>query len=69
MPKRQLALTGGVVMHVFNRGARRARIFESHQDYEAFIDILSETSRRFPLRLLAYCVMPNHWHLVVWAHI
>ncbi|MCE5266994.1 MAG: transposase, partial [Planctomycetaceae bacterium] len=35
-------------------------------DYEAFERILGDAVRRTRMRLLAYCVMPNHWHLVVW---
>jgi len=35
-------------------------------DYEAFERVLEEAVERTQTRLLAYCVMPNHWHLVVW---
>ena len=41
-------------------------IFEKPQDYEAFEQILQEAVDRTAMRLLAYCVMPNHWHLVLW---
>lgn len=40
-------------------------IFETDEDYAAFERILSEAVERFEIRLLSYCVMPNHWHLVV----
>lgn len=40
-------------------------IFESEEDYAAFEQILSEAVERFQMRLLGYCIMPNHWHLVV----
>jgi putative transposase len=43
-------------------------IFESHEDYEAFERVLTEAVEGARTRLLAYCVMPNHWHLVVWPH-
>jgi putative transposase len=42
------------------------RIFDDDGDYEAFEKILREAVERTETRLLAYCVMPNHWHLVVW---
>jgi putative transposase len=42
------------------------RIFDKPKDYEAFERILVEGVRRVKMRLLAYCVMPNHWHLVLW---
>jgi putative transposase len=59
---------GGVVYHVLNRANRRARIFHKARDYEAFVKILSEGLERTPCRVLGVCLMPNHWHLVVWPH-
>jgi putative transposase len=41
-------------------------IFRNDDDYEAFERILTEAVERTQTRLLAYCLMPNHWHLVVW---
>ena len=52
--------------HVLNRANARMRIFDKPKDYEAFERILDEAVRRVKMRLLAYCVMPNHWHLVLW---
>jgi putative transposase len=66
VPRRQLAGTAGFVFHVLNRGVRRARLFDQHGDYQAFLGVVREAQSRVPLRLLAYCVMPNHFHLVVW---
>ena len=57
---------GGVVYHVLNRANGRTRIFEGDADYAAFMRILGQAIERFKMRLLAYCIMPNHWHLVVW---
>jgi putative transposase len=57
---------GGFVYHVLNRANARMRIFEKLQDYEAFELILAEAVRRTKMRLLAYCTLPNHWHLVLW---
>jgi len=42
------------------------KIFEKDEDYAAFEAVLEEAVERTGMRLLAYCVMPNHWHLVVW---
>ena len=56
---------GGVVYHVLNRANARMTIFESADDYDAFERILEEAVARYDMRLLAYQVMPNHWHLVV----
>jgi putative transposase len=58
---------GGYVYHVLNRANGRSRIFQKNGDYEAFERILEESLEHVPgMRLLAYCLMPNHWHLVVW---
>ncbi len=57
---------GGLAYHVLNRANAQARIFEKAEDYAAFERILADAVRRIKMRLLAYCVMPNHWHLVVW---
>src|SRR4051794_16933811 len=54
------------VYHVLNRANGRLRLFDTDGDYEAFERVLTEACARVPVRLLSYCVMPNHWHLVVW---
>ena len=51
---------------VLNRANARMQIFDKERDYDAFERILDEAVGRVKMRLLAYCVMPNHWHLVVW---
>jgi len=66
MGRPQRAAEGGYVYHVLNRANARMRIFEKDRDYEAFEQILEEAVARTETRLLAYCLMPNHWHLVVW---
>jgi putative transposase len=64
---RPLRITaGGLVYHVLNRANRRAALFEGPADYEAFVGTLAEAQGEHPVRLLAYCLMPNHWHLVLW---
>ena len=63
-PKR--VADGGLVYHVLNRANARMTIFEKPEDYDAFERVLEEAVDRTGMRLLAYCVMPNHWHLVVW---
>jgi putative transposase len=57
---------GGFAYHVLNRANARMTIFDKAKDYEAFEQILADAVDRVKMRLLAYCVMPNHWHLVVW---
>jgi putative transposase len=62
-PKR--AAIGGLIYHVLNRANARLPIFEKDEDYEAFERILEQAVERTEARLLSYCLMPNHWHLVV----
>jgi REP element-mobilizing transposase RayT len=62
-PKR--AADGGLIYHVLNRANARLPIFEKEGDYEAFERVLREAVERMGTRLLAFCLMPNHWHLVV----
>lgn len=44
----------------------RANLFDKVGDYEAFERALDYASERVPTRILAYCLMPNHWHFVLW---
>lgn len=58
--------TGGIVYHVLNRATARSQIFHSPADYQAFEQLLIEARNRFDMRLLAFCIMPNHWHMALW---
>lgn len=60
------AAAGGIVYHVLNRANSRQVIFSKAEDFEAFEGVLAEAHERVKMRTLAYCVMPNHWHLVLW---
>ena len=66
MGRAKRAEDGGAVFHVLNRANARATIFQTPEDYAAFERVLQEAVERVGMRVLAYCVMPNHWHLVVW---
>ena len=66
MGRPRRAADGGLIYHVLNRANARMTIFEKEGDYEAFERVLLEAVERTKTRLLAYCLMPNHWHLVVW---
>ena len=48
-----------------NRGRRGDTVFTSKEDYQRFIDILIEAIEMFSLRISAYCLMSNHYHLLV----
>ena len=68
MPRTARVAPGGWVFHVLNRGNARARIFKRGGDYHSFERVMTETVDRVPMRILAYCIMPNHWHMVLWPH-
>ena len=66
MPRTARACSGGYTYHILNRGNARATVFHKPDDYEAFVDMMAEASVRTPMRILAYCLMPNHFHLALW---
>lgn len=68
MPRTARASVGGAVYHVINRGNQRATVYHSPPDYAAFLQLVERADERIPMRLLAYCLMPNHFHLVLWPH-
>ena len=60
MPRTARASVGGVCYHVINRGNARAEVFHQDADYAAFVKLLATACKRIPMRVLAYCLMPNH---------
>jgi putative transposase len=68
MPRTARAIVGGLCYHVINRGNARATVFHEPRDYEAFLMFMRLASERVPMRTLAYCLMPNHFHLVLWSY-
>jgi putative transposase len=57
---------GGLVYHAMNRAVARLPLFEKEGDYAAFEQVLCEAHKQHPIRVFAYCLMPNHWHFVLW---
>ena len=66
MPRKARKAPGGIVFHCINRGVGRNRLFHKPQDYAAFERVMAYALEAVPVRLLAYCLMPNHWHLLLW---
>jgi putative transposase len=67
MPRPRRVDLGGYVYHVLNRANGRLPIFRKDGDFDAYQRILGQALQHVPgMRLLGYCVMPNHWHLVLW---
>ncbi len=57
---------GDYVYHVINRANGRRRIFDDNIDYQDFEYLLNEARETFDTRILAYIIMPNHWHLLLY---
>lgn len=66
MPRPERTDIGGYVYHVLNRANARVQIFDHDRDYQLFEKVLTEAEERTAMRILAYCIMPNHWHLVLY---
>lgn len=65
MPRPPRADEAGAVYHALNRGNARQPIFFKDADYQAFERLIAEGLEKFPVDLLAYQWMPNHWHMVL----
>lgn len=66
MPRGPRISRAGIAYHVMNRTWGKIDLFEDAGDYEAFERVLAEAVTRFPqMRICAYCLMPNHFHLVL----
>lgn len=55
----------GLIYHVTNRGTNRQAIFHSDRDRQDFLRLLLTTQSEFPFTLHAYCLMTNHFHLLI----
>jgi putative transposase len=66
MPRSPRASQGGYCYHVLNRGNGRRTVFHKDGDFAAFVKLLRQAAERTPVRLLASCLMPNHFHLALW---
>jgi putative transposase len=66
MPRQPRCLPPGFVYHALNRTVARAGLFDKPADYDAFERVLGLALDKHPIRILAYCLMPNHWHFVLW---
>ena len=67
MPRISRGLADGHCYHVLNRGNGRQEIFHKEGDYRVFIDLLFEMTKRYSIQLFAFCLMPNHFHLLLRA--
>lgn len=68
MPRHARVSPDGFVQHVLNRGDHRETLFHKPADFLAFLSVTTETACRIPMRILAYCIMRNHFHLLLWPY-
>jgi putative transposase len=68
MPRTARASVGNVCYHVLNRGNARNEVFHKDGDFQAFLKAMGDAHQAIPMRVLAYCILPNHFHLVLWPH-
>ncbi len=66
MPRPRRHVPREYVYHVLNRGCARRVIFSNPEQFADFIRLLEIAAARFGVRIIAYCLMPNHWHLLLW---
>ena len=65
MPRTARASVGNMCYHVINRGNGRAEIFHKDCDYLRFTEMIGEAVERLPMRVMSWCLMPNHFHMVL----
>ena len=68
MPRIVRGQLGGVCGHVVNRGNGRQDVFHDEDDYATFLELVGLACERIPMRVVGVCLMPTHFHLVVWPH-
>ncbi len=66
MPRINRIDIADIVYHVINRANARMQIFDEDKDYMLFEKALEQAKEKFDMRILSYCIMPNHWHLVLY---
>src|SRR5260370_5899515 len=65
MPRAPRPVADGLLYHALNRGNNRDDIFFAPEDYLTFLKALEQTQKRYPFRLFGYCLMTNHFHLLL----
>ncbi len=66
MPRTARIAPGGMVFHVLNRANNRDDMFETPEDFLAFLRVMRDTLNKKSMRILSYCLMSNHWHMMLW---
>lgn len=67
MARKRRSCPPETVLHLCNRAAGQITIFQNPYDYMQVLQVLGEALEKFPISLYAFCIMPNHWHLLLQA--
>ncbi len=59
------AIDDGLIYNASNRGNNGADVFTANRDREGFLESIGQTQARYPFRLFGYCLMRNHFHLLL----
>jgi len=65
MPRRKIQFVQGAYYHIYNRGAGQQSIFRSDDDYRRVLFLIKEVSKISKIKMIAYCLLPNHYHWLV----
>ena len=65
MSRRQVEFAIGEYYHIYNRGSNRQHIFREHENYSFLLRLLKMYALKLDVAVIAYCLMPNHYHLLV----
>jgi putative transposase len=65
MPRRRRMLAVGQPCHCVNRGQDGRALFVEDSHYQHFIDLMAEGKRRYPIRIYSYCLLANHFHVLI----
>ena len=67
MPRIARGLANEQIYHIINRGNRRDVVFHDEYDFTKMLELLESAKIRFEINVYAYCLMNNHYHLVVYT--
>jgi putative transposase len=65
MPRPLRPIAKDLIYHVINRGNNRQKVFRKPEDFEAFLKALGDLKKRKPFELYGYCLLNNHFHLLI----
>jgi len=65
VPRLERGLVNGFIYHVINRGNCGQQIFHDDKEYEIFMELMAEAKAMYDMKILAYCLMPNHFHFLL----